>query len=256
MLWQEKQSSNILAQHLTRQTNQKSNMKTLLLILGLLLAATPLHAQNVRVDFQASTISTPNNSGRVVQIPRLAVPGASVSFFVCSGASASTCGTPASTYNSPTSATACPSYAQVNLQGSLSCSSTTDPQGNFGAWVLPGSTVYAYTYTSPTGVTTGPIMFTAGGGGSSGSSTATVNYGQTFSNATTVILLNSQHLLATTDIIPKCFDGKGNALADPSTIVNQATYDVTVSFAQPQTGYCVLNGTGGAGGAALTRSAL
>lgn len=125
-------------------------------------------AQAVRYDSFAFTTNPACVGGVACQV--LATPGTTVQ--ICNGVT-SPC-TAATTYNSVTAQTACPLYAQVVLGGSNGnqCISTTDNQGNFGVWVLPG--VYSFYLTVPAGAgagTFGPYPFTAsstsGGGGSS-----------------------------------------------------------------------------------------
>jgi hypothetical protein len=135
-------------------------MKVLGFFLRMLVLLLPVAAlgQNYRFDYIATT-----TAGQGFSVPLLAIPGAGVTFYSCSGAS---CSTLATTYNSATSTTACPTNAQVVLQMTASCASTADFQGNFGAWFLPGQ----YAYTLKVGVQSfGPYNFSiAGGSGGSG----------------------------------------------------------------------------------------
>ena len=122
-----------------------------LLILAL---ASPLLAQNVRWDLPVYTVQS--SGGNL--LPVYAVPGALVSFYN------EPAGTLASTYNSATSASACPTGTQVVLNGSSACSSSADPYGNMGAWFLPGQYMAIITSSGRSY----NYYFTVGGGSASG----------------------------------------------------------------------------------------
>lgn len=96
-----------------------------LLILAL---TSPLMAQNVRFDLPITTVQA--SGGNL--LPVYAIPGALISFYN------EPAGTLASTYNSATSVSACPTGSQVVLNGSGACVSSADPYGNMGAWFQPG----------------------------------------------------------------------------------------------------------------------
>jgi hypothetical protein len=129
-------------------------MKRIFLILALL--PTLAFSQNTRWDYQATTVT---GSGQ--QLPVLAIPFSVVSFYSCTSG---VCTTPANTYNTASSVSACPTGAQVVLQQALACTGTADAQGSFGAWFQPGQ--YAYTLKLPYGGTSGPYNFTIGSGSS------------------------------------------------------------------------------------------
>lgn len=96
-----------------------------------------------------------------------AVPGVSLAF--CSyPANAVPCTNTVLTYTDLTLATACPSNAQIVLQGSTTCQSTGDNRGNLGVNIASGGT-YAYTLTA-NGVNYGPFVVTLGGSGGGGTS--------------------------------------------------------------------------------------
>ena len=129
----------------------------------------PLLAQNVRWDYPIYT--TQAQGGNL--LPVYAIPGALVSFYN------EPAGTLANTYNSATSTSACPTGAQVVLNGSAACSSSADPYGNMGAWFLPGQYMatilasgHSYNY-----------YFTIAGAGGSNCPDSTADYAQ-FSNGT------------------------------------------------------------------------
>jgi hypothetical protein len=73
------------------------------------------------------------------------------------------------------------------------------------------------------------------------------NFGITFSNLTTLDIPGTEHNLNTPNLLVGCYDNANPAnQIEPSVVtVNQATYDVAVSFTQPQSGRCVVNGSGG-----------
>lgn len=94
----------------------------------LLLGSLSAFGQNVRWDLPVTTVQA--SGGNL--LPVYAIPGALVSFYN------EPAGTLASTYNSATSVSACPTGSQVVLNGSGACVSSADPYGNMGAWFLPG----------------------------------------------------------------------------------------------------------------------
>src|ERR1700678_4293685 len=136
-------------------------MKRLALVLFLF--ALPAFGQNIRWD---SVANTTTGTGQI--LPMLALPGANVQFYVCSGV---TCGTPATTYQSVTDTVGCPTGAQVVWQppSGGGCVGIADAQGNFGGWFQPG--LYQY-FLTVSGVTAGPYWFNVGGGGGSGGGAA------------------------------------------------------------------------------------
>lgn len=137
---------------------------------AVLLFCVGVQAQNIRYDFQATTVSSYGSQGsRTNQVPLLVLPGAAISFYSCSGDAAFSCITLANTYNAASSTTACPSNAQVVLQQTSICTSNADAQGNAGTWFKQAG-LYAYTVTTGT-QTYGPYQFTVGGGSGSGSGT-------------------------------------------------------------------------------------
>jgi len=74
-------------------------------------------------------------------------------------ANATPCTNYANSYPSQSSVSACPTNAQVVLQGSNTCQATGDNFGNLGVWATPG--VYSYTLTV-NGVNAGPYIATIG----------------------------------------------------------------------------------------------
>jgi hypothetical protein len=71
-----------------------------------------------------------------------------------------------------------------------------------------------------------------------------------FASQTTITIPGSVHQFATANLIVDCYDSSTPARhVEPDTIqINPATYDVTIAFSTAQTGYCVVNGAGNAGG--------
>ena len=89
----------------------------------------------------------------------------------------------------------------------------------------------------------------AGGGGA---------YAGSFTAQTSVTIAGTAHQLNTANLVVSCFDTSTPAMeVDPDTVsVNLTTYDVTINFAQPQSGRCVVSsggggGSGGSGGASM-----
>jgi hypothetical protein len=78
-------------------------------------------------------------------------------------------------------------------------------------------------------------------------SAGTANYSQAFSGATTVTIAGSAHRLASANLLVECYDaGTPAHRVEPDAVaIDAATYDVTVTFATPQSGRCVVNGSGG-----------
>ena len=141
-------------------------MKRLLIFL---LLALPAFSQttNGRWDWVADT-----TTGVGQMVPVLALPGAYVNYFI--NCTALPCTTPATTYISRTSTTACPSNAQVVWQTPVGsgCKAVADSNGNFGGWFHAGSYQYVLTIS---GHQNGPYAFDVGfgGGGGSGGCTTT-----------------------------------------------------------------------------------
>jgi hypothetical protein len=74
-----------------------------------------------------------------------------------------------------------------------------------------------------------------------------------FTAQTTVTIPGTTHQLNTANLVVSCYDTETPALeVDPNTVsVNLTTYDVTITFAQAQSGECVVS-SGGAGNPAPT----
>jgi hypothetical protein len=79
--------------------------------------------------------------------------------------------------------------------------------------------------------------------------TAVPNYFTVFISASTVTVLGTAHKLGTANLVVECYDNDtpSNRVEPDSVRVNPSTYDVTVTFAVPQTGRLVI-GAAGAGG--------
>jgi hypothetical protein len=113
----------------------------------------------------------------------------------------------------------------------------------FNTAAIAGSNIYACTATN---------TWTVEGGGA-----ATPNYSKPFTAATSLSMAGAEHLLKTANLVVTCYDASTPArLIEPDSItVDPVTYNVTVTFAQPQSGRCVVNGnsisgTGGSGAVA------
>jgi hypothetical protein len=78
----------------------------------------------------------------------------------------------------------------------------------------------------------------SGGGGSA-------NYSQSFSSQTSVVL---NHNANSTAVLIQCFDSSNNLLIPNSITLSSAT-SATVAFSTAQSGKCVVNASGGGGGA-------
>jgi hypothetical protein len=141
-------------------------------------------------------LGTPGSAG-VVQVaggagypPLYAVPGVSLAF--CSypaviSVPGGPCANVVATYTDLTLTTACPSNAQIVLQGTSTCVATGDANGNLGVNLASGG-LYSYTLTV-SGVTVGPYTVTLGtisGGGPylplAGNTSLTPITGQIYSN--------------------------------------------------------------------------
>jgi hypothetical protein len=72
-----------------------------------------------------------------------------------------------------------------------------------------------------------------------------------FTNQTTVTILGTAHRYTTTALITECYDSGTPAhwVAPAQRYVNTSTYDVTILFAVPQSGFCLVNGGTGPPGA-------
>ena len=71
---------------------------------------------------------------------------------------------------------------------------------------------------------------------------ATMNVAVGFTLATTVTILGSTHGLGTKNLLIQAYDATGAALDPGRVTVDASTFDVVVTFAQPQSGMLVLNG--------------
>jgi hypothetical protein len=76
------------------------------------------------------------------------------------------------------------------------------------------------------------------------------NYATPFASATTVTVPGSTHQMGTAKLFVEVYDTETPAvLVEPNEVqINPTTYDVTVSFASPQSGTLVLSAAGGGGG--------
>lgn len=136
-----------------------------------------------------------------------------------------------------------------SLAFNLSSFSADNIYGNFtGGTAAPttqaipacaGDGLHALTYPSHV------LTCSAVSGGGSGAA----NYSQSFISATTVTMTGLAHGFGQKNLLVDCYDNAvpANYLLSAYTI-NSVTFDVIVTFTTPQTGYCVINGSGGGGG--------
>jgi hypothetical protein len=93
------------------------------------------------------------------------------------------------------------------------------------------------------------------GGATGGIPPGVSNYSLNFSGLTTVSILGTAHQLGSTNLIVECYDttqALARRIETDSVTINPSTFDVTVTFSQPQTGSCVINGSGGSTPVTLT----
>ncbi len=80
------------------------------------------------------------------------------------------------------------------------------------------------------------------------------NYAVPLSAQTVVTVPGSMHKFGTANLVAECYDNSTppQSVEPDSVLVDGSSYDVTINFSTPQTGYCVLNGAGGSGGLAAS----
>lgn len=81
---------------------------------------------------------------------------------------------------------------------------------------------------------------TSSGGGGSG----TANYAVSFTSQTSV---TASHAMGTKNIVVACYDASDIRI-EPHRVTSTSTSAATITFLSAQSGYCVVNGTGGTGG--------
>ena len=76
------------------------------------------------------------------------------------------------------------------------------------------------------------------------------NYAAAFTAQTSLLIPGSAHGDQSSELLVECFDTADKAVDPDSVSINATTYDITVGFAQAQSGSCVVNGggTGASGG--------
>lgn len=84
-------------------------------------------------------------------------------------------------------------------------------------------------------------------------SQAQANYGMPFSGQQVVSIAGAVHGMGTANLVVECYDAGAPARRiEPDAVeVNGSTYDVTISFSVPQSGWCVVNGSGGGASGAV-----
>lgn len=82
-----------------------------------------------------------------------------------------------------------------------------------------------------------------------GSLSAVMNYSKSFTGAVAVNINGTEHNLATANLIVSCYDNSIPAilLKPLATTIDPSAFNVAVTFASAQSGYCVVNGLGGSG---------
>jgi hypothetical protein len=212
-------------------------MKYILFSFAVLLAlGIGAFGQNYRYDSPFPSISASSPPFLVANVP----PN-SPTLSVChSPANQVPCTNYATTYTS--SSVACSNGAQDTPQPQPSaCQSTGDAQGNIGFWAPAGT--YDYTVCISNNCF-GPYTITIGGGGGGG---GTPNQAVSFTSQISVPLGVSSD---TANIVWDCYDNNNpaNAISPNTVFLNLSTYVVTFTFFNPQSGYCVVNSSGGSGG--------
>lgn len=102
-----------------------------------------------------------------------------------------------------------------------------------------GQNLYGCTATNTWTLQSGAIL-SGGGAGSP-------NYGATFGGLTSVSIPGANHRMATMNLLVSCYDTStpSRAVEPDSVLIDTNSYDVTINFAVPQSGSCVVNGSGG-----------
>lgn len=204
-------------------------MRKILIALLLLLASTLAFGQGVL--YSDSVYSSAYVYGKQVSI---AIPGAKMTV----------CANPAVMQHGVCT-NRIPLFSDMGLQTMTPNPVTLDSNSNYHFY-LPQGVLAQYTITL-NGQGYGPYNFPVGGTPTSsggGTIVGRAPYAQSFANVTSVTLLGTSHLYTTTSLLTTCYDNESPALQiQPAQVyVNTATYDVTVVFATPQSGFCVVNG--------------
>src|SRR5215469_9223478 len=158
--------------------------------------------------------------------------------------------------NTPITNPSCSPQAQLysNSTGTIPLSQplTADNNGNFGFYAAAGSYVVVVS-----GAAVGPYAYPitlSNPGNSAGAPLG--NYGQSFISQTSVTLLATNTGATSPNVIGACYDGGGNRV-DEMLNVNATNFNMTFTFFNSQTGYCVSNigsstqGGGGGGGGSM-----
>lgn len=77
--------------------------------------------------------------------------------------------------------------------------------------------------------------------------TAASNVSYAFTDQTQLVIPGTTHGLATANLIVECYDENEMRVEPDSVAVNGTTFDAAIDFAVPQSGRCVINGSGGGG---------
>ena len=95
----------------------------------------------------------------------------------------------------------------------------------------------------------GNLVSTGAPCGSASGPGGTANHATVFTAQTSVTIAGGSHQMGTANLIVECYDDATPArgIEPDSVTVDPTTFDVTVAFTQPQSGRCVVNGSGGPG---------
>ncbi len=171
--------------------------------------------------------------------PVLTVPGSTIK--ICTD---SACNTRAQTYLDAGATMPCSLTAQVVLPGSTVCQSTTDNQGAFGFWLLPGTYYYTVALPPPISATMGPFPLTTGLVGTTGVQAFNGRTGLVFpvSNDYSYFQIGGTRQGSST--VPQMAGGNNGLMG--ALLCNDSSGNTTTSFCNTGTGVTSFNGRAGA----------
>jgi hypothetical protein len=146
------------------------------------------------------------------------------------------------------SISAAPGWAQVafaDLSGTATIAQGGTGQGTANAALnalLPSQTGNANKCLGTDA--TNSSWITCGSGG--GQASPSPNYGTSFTAQTSVTVTGVTHNMGSKNLLVACYDNStpAKAIQPASWTIDGSTFDVVVTFAAAQTGYCAINGTG------------
>lgn len=134
-------------------------------------------------------------------------------------------------------------YLPDNLNSTLQSCVNAAAMNPRGAVWIPASYAGTDTYTNPNNV---PIFDLRGAGSTSFGQAATVAfYSATFTNQTTFTVLGTTHNLLTADlqvVVYNSATGTRSQIVPNTVSVDTNTFNVTITFVQPQSGRIVISG--------------